>query len=212
MHPAGSSPEIVESEIWPVFAETVGEDTIGRLIATQIADAQITTVQINDRLADCLHSPDGLHRYFFSRAVMHLYQDGAVGALFVELYYIDKIRFAFEPAASDCHLSTGAEIIFEAGLRSLVARVIARAKPLVINLCSHTGPEHGLTGVQDSWYDPSCALTVRDSWSFVNCCAKSCWAKHGSVATRMAAVNASPTPKLCPRVLFGTAAISLMSA
>src|ERR1022692_205979 len=138
MHPAAHSPEVVESQVRPIFAETVGENSVGRLTATQI----------EDRLTHGLHTPNGLHSYFLSRAVLHLYLDSAVRALFVELEHVNKIGFAVESAASDCDLSAGAEIIFEGRLRSLVPRVIVRAKPLVVNLCCHTGPEHGLAVMQ----------------------------------------------------------------
>jgi hypothetical protein len=47
-------------------------------------------------------------------------------------------------------------------------------------------------------------LIVRDSSLFV-----SCWATHGSATIIVAAVIASPNAKIVPRILFGTAAISL---
>src|SRR5208282_4507541 len=113
------------------------------LSATQIDDTQI-----NDRLTDGLHAPNGLHSYFFSRAVAHLYLDGAVRALFVELKHIDKIGFAIQSAACDRDLLACAEIILEGRLRSLAPRVIARANPPVVNQCCHAGREHGLTIMQ----------------------------------------------------------------
>src|SRR5208283_2575066 len=137
MRSAGHSPEVVKHQVRPIFAETVGEDPVSRL----------TAIQIEDRLTNGLHTPNRLHRYFLPRAVFHLYLDGTVRALFVELEHVNKIGFAVQSAASDRHLSAGAEIIVECRLRSLVPRVIARAKPLVVNLCCHTGPEHGLAAM-----------------------------------------------------------------
>ena len=75
MHPAAHSPEVVESQVRPIFAETVGENPTCRLTATQI----------EDRLTHGLHTPNGLHSYFLSHTVLHFYLDGAVRALLVEL-------------------------------------------------------------------------------------------------------------------------------
>ncbi len=75
MHPAGHSPEVIECQVRPIFAETIGENPVGRLSATQI----------EDRLTHGLDTAYGLHSHFLSRSVLHLYLDGSVSALFVEL-------------------------------------------------------------------------------------------------------------------------------
>src|SRR5271156_1019569 len=134
MHSAGRSPEVVESQVRPIFAETVREHPVGRL----------TAMQIYDRLTDGLHTPNSLHSYFSSRTVLQFYLDGTVRTLFVELKHINKIGFAIQSTAGDRDLLAGAETIFEGRLRGLVPRIIARAKPLVVNLRCHPGPEHGL--------------------------------------------------------------------
>src|SRR5580693_6304254 len=117
MHPAGRLPQVVKSQIRPVFTEAVRENPVGRLAAAQI----------DNWLTDGLHTANGLHSRFSARAVVHFYLDGAIRALFVELKHINKIGFVVQSAASDRHLLTGAEIIFEGGLRNLMPRVIVRA-------------------------------------------------------------------------------------
>ena len=99
--------------------------------------------QIENRLTDRLHAPNGLHGYIVPRVVPHLYLDGPVGTLVIKLQDVNQLGFAVQPAASDRHLAAGAELIIECRLRSVAPRVIARSQPLVVNLCSYTGFEHG---------------------------------------------------------------------
>jgi hypothetical protein len=61
MHPAVHSPEVVKHQVRPIFAETVGEDLVGRLTATQIYD----------RLTHGLHIPNGLHSRSRARYARH---------------------------------------------------------------------------------------------------------------------------------------------
>src|ERR1017187_10430541 len=61
MHLAVHSPEVVKHQVRPIFAETVGEDLVGRLTATQIYD----------RLTHGLHIPNGLHSRSRARYARH---------------------------------------------------------------------------------------------------------------------------------------------
>src|SRR5580704_12339032 len=103
MQPAGCAPQIVKRQDRPIFTETVGEDPVRRLRAAEV----------EDRLTDRVHTPDGLHGYLFPRGVSHLYLNGPVGTLVIKLEYVNQLGFAVQFGTSDRHLAAGAELIFE---------------------------------------------------------------------------------------------------
>src|SRR5713101_3237444 len=134
MHPAWRFAKVVDLQLRPIFAETIGEDSICRCMATQI----------EHWLPNRLYSSDGLHRQFLVGSVPYRYLDRAVGALVINLNNINKIGFALESRSSDGYGPAVAKFIGECSFGCFVTRVLIRAQPLVINLRCHSAGEHGL--------------------------------------------------------------------
>ena len=134
MHPAWRFSQVIDLQVRPIFAETVGEDSIGECRATQI----------ERWLPDCLHASEGLHGHFFTGGIPYCHLDCRIGALVINLHGKNQIGLALEPSTSDRYHAPRAEFILECRFGSLMARVLPRAQPLVINLRCHTAGEHGL--------------------------------------------------------------------
>src|SRR5450756_2278022 len=100
--------------------------------------------QIEYWLSDCLQASDGLHRHLLTSRVPHSHLDSGVGTLVIKLHDINQICFAFESRASNGYRPARAEFIGECRFGSLVTRILARAQPLVIDLCCHPAGEDGL--------------------------------------------------------------------
>ena len=84
MQSVRSTAEIVDHQVGPIFAKTIGENSLIRWMPTQV----------NDRVSHGLNTADCLHRRRFAGFVPDPHLNGAVGILGVKLHYIDKIGAA----------------------------------------------------------------------------------------------------------------------
>ena len=134
MHSSRSVPQIVDHQVRPIFAETIGEDSLIRWMAAQV----------QDRVSHGLNTTDCLHRYCCARCVPDADLNGAVWVFRVELHYVDKIRTAAQPAASDRQLLAGAKRVAEWRLGNRMRWIAAGTLPLVIDQRTDASLHYGL--------------------------------------------------------------------
>src|SRR5277367_5326637 len=132
VHTTGRIPQVIEPQPGPIFAEAVGKDTIGGGSATQIEQG----------LSNCFDAAESLHRQLLSCRISYRHSNCPVVILVVKLDGIDEVCFSLESRVGDGQGPARPEFIGKSRLGNMVARIIAGAQPLVIDLSCHAAGEN----------------------------------------------------------------------